>query len=363
MQKHAECVAFYSNVAALHVRSDSEMSSVYDVVQETKNNVFTVNVYYKKNNFLPGLSTIIKAQRYLKGHFIGYKIIKKHFGKPDLIHLNIINTAGIIALLWKFFFKIPYIITEHSTSFLDQNQYKKNTSHFFTKICAAYAERVCPVSEDLANAMKAKGMKGIYTVVPNVVDTQLFQIFGEKQNIKFQFIHISTLKEEQKNISGIIRTVAKLSLQRSDFELHIVHENENALEAKSLSKKFKILDEKIFFEGPKSTSGVAEILSKSDCLLLFSNYENLPCVIVESMACGIPVISTNVGGISEHVNASNGILIEPKDEEKLLNEMNEMMEKSKKYSAVKIRKYAIENFSYEAVGKKFQEIYQQIKPL
>jgi len=365
VQKHAECVALYANVAALHVRSDAKINTTYDVIQETRNNVFTVNIYYKKNNFLPIISKIIKAQRYLKANYIGYKIICKHFGKPNLVHLNVINPAGIFALILKKTQNIPYIISENSTHFLDSNsnKYKKNIYHLFTKICVINAARVCPVSQDLTNAMQRKGMTGNYEIVPNVVDTHLFNISAEKQNEKFQFIHISTLKEDHKNVSGIIRTVAKLAEINADFELHIIHENENAIEAKAFAKELNMLDKKIFFEGPKSTSEVAEMLSKSDCLLLFSNYENLPCVIVEAMACGVPVISTDVGGIAEHLNKLNGIILKPRDESALLNSMLDMINDSKRFSSEKIREYAVTNFSYEAVGRKFLEIYQQIKPL
>jgi len=45
---------------------------------------------------------------------------------------------------------------------------------------------------------------------------------------------------------------------------------------------------------------VASILQSTDLLLMFSNYENLPCVILEAFACGVPVISTDVGGIKEY---------------------------------------------------------------
>ena len=94
--------------------------------------------------------------------------------------------------------------------------------------------------------------------------------------------------------------------------------------------------------------------------MLFSNYENLPVVIIESLACGLPVISTSVGGVPDHITEDFGILIPPKDENALCSAMENMMDNWMKHDSEKMRRYAVENFSYEAVGEKFNEIYRKI---
>ena len=79
-------------------------------------------------------------------------------------------------------------------------------------------------------------------------------------------------------------------------------------------------------------------------------------VISESLACGKPVISSNVGGISEHINSSNGILIAPRDEEALAESISYMLDHYVDYKTDEIQSAAKSKFSMEAVGK---EIYDQ----
>jgi len=92
-------------------------------------------------------------------------------------------------------------------------------------------------------------------------------------------------------------------------------------------------------------------------MLLFSNHENLPVVMLESYACGVPIISTNVGGIHEHVNENLGRLVERGDEKAFLNELKNFMKKPDTYNQQKIREYAMENFSNKIIGKTLFKTY------
>jgi len=68
-----------------------------------------------------------------------------------------------------------------------------------------------------------------------------------------------------------------------------------------------------------------------DIFVLPSLREGLPLAILEAMACGKPVIATNVGGIPEVLkDGENGILVSPKDPEALYRAMNELLDNRKK---------------------------------
>jgi glycosyltransferase involved in cell wall biosynthesis len=98
-------------------------------------------------------------------------------------------------------------------------------------------------------------------------------------------------------------------------------------------------------------------MKNSDTLVLFSNYENLPCVIVEALACGLSIISTNVGGISEHITSERGILVAPADETALSEALLSMAETHTQYSATSQRAYAIQHFSKQSIAEQFHAIY------
>jgi glycosyltransferase involved in cell wall biosynthesis len=106
-----------------------------------------------------------------------------------------------------------------------------------------------------------------------------------------------------------------------------------------------------------SYEAVASMLKQSHTMIMFSRFENLPCVIIEALCCGLPVISTNVGGIPELIDQSNGILINNEDEEALYDAMQQVYLNCKNYNRNFISKSAQRKFSYQTVAKQIEEVY------
>ena len=75
---------------------------------------------------------------------------------------------------------------------------------------------------------------------------------------------------------------------------------------------------------------------------------------------GLPVISSNVGGISEMVNNSNGVLINSENEEELLLTLEHFLDNYRKYDKLEIAKKAIEIYGYNQVGKAYFEVYNSV---
>jgi len=74
---------------------------------------------------------------------------------------------------------------------------------------------------------------------------------------------------------------------------------------------------------------------------------------------GVPVIATAVNGIPEFAHAENSILVEPRNEEQLTQAMLEIV-LGKSFDPKLLRAYALEHFSYVAVSKQLDEVYQNI---
>ena len=363
VQKHAESVALKANVVALFVCSDINNKQKYEIVETDINNVHTINVYYKKvTHNIPILSFFQKANRYFKAHFIGIKIATARLGKIDLVHHNILYRAGVIAYYLKKFKGIPYIITENWTGYLPS----KNTQvSWFQKMAskkiAKNASYITPVSKDLQEAMILQGFDTKYEIIYNVTDTKLFYPLSSKITDKIKIIHISTLDDPHKNISGMLRVTEKLSKLRNDFEIWFIGDGDTAPHIKT-AQGLNIYNTFAFFDGTKTTAEVAEIMRNANCFLLFSNYENLPCVMVEALASGIPIVSSTAGGIPEHITDNLGILVKPLDEPALLDALMKAINNIKegKYKSEELSNYAIDNFSYQKVGEKFIDLYERI---
>jgi glycosyltransferase involved in cell wall biosynthesis len=92
---------------------------------------------------------------------------------------------------------------------------------------------------------------------------------------------------------------------------------------------------------------------------MFSRIENLPCAILEALSCGLPVISSNVGGISEWINESNGMLVPSEDEDALLKAMKFLSDHYENYRRDDLHRFAEENFSPQVIAGNFRDIYCQ----
>ena len=338
----------------LSVCDGQDMTKSFEVKEIPGTHHTHVQIYIR-----PPKVNAIRKLKMLRMYQYGLNYIKKHFFEPDLIHLHVTYPLGQVALLWKKLFGYKYVLTEHWTIYQPQNKdvlvgkLKKK----IVKI-ANNAELIMPVSLDLQRCMEGHGVKNRFKVIYNLVNTDVFRLGGVQTENKKHILHISTLRDEAKNFSGILRTIERLRQQRDDFELHVIHDYD-APEFKAFVKDHK-LEDCVIFHGKKTSAEVAEAYQQADFLVLFSNFENLPCVIVEAFASGVPVLSTAVGGIAEIVNDERGILIPQGDEDALLNGMNAMLDHCHEYDRPAIRDYAIKTFAAQNIGQQIFEEYNKV---
>ncbi|HEY0676876.1 MAG TPA: glycosyltransferase, partial [Chitinophagaceae bacterium] len=173
---------------------------------------------------------------------------------------------------------------------------------------------------------------------------------------RFRFLHASTM-DHPKNVEGMLRSLAGLKKVRSDWDCVMLGWDNSELRSLSASLG---LDEHVVWKGVVPYQQVAIEMQQSSALLMFSRYENQPCVILEALCCGLPVLATAVGGIPEVIDESNGMLVKPEDEEELSDAMSRMISENAKYNRQFIAQLARDRFSYQAVGRQFVELYDKI---
>ncbi|MCX6641889.1 MAG: glycosyltransferase, partial [Candidatus Bathyarchaeota archaeon] len=289
----------------------------------------------------------------------GYELINKNFGKPDLVHCNVILYAGFFALYLKLTKGIPYIITEHWAGYLKEDGTFNKRSFLgkgLIRSIGKNAKAITTVSGKLKDAMIACGITNCYSVIPNVVDVAEMKCSREKAGKK-QILHVSLLKDDIKNVSGIIDAVKELSMKRKDFQLHIIGNGNDKEKLEDLARKYSLLNKMIFFEGMVNVNDVSNSFCASDFFVLNSNFETFSVVTAEALACGKPVIATRCGGPEEFVKDNCGILIESRDKDALVKAMDYMLDNFSSYNSKEISEYAKSRFGYDSVGKKFFDLY------
>ncbi len=361
----------------LSVCDGKDMTKSFEVKEIKGAHHTHVQIYIR-----PPKINAIRKLKMLRMYRYGLRYIKKHFFKPGLIHLHVTYPLGQVALLWKKLFGYKYVLTEHWTIYQPQNKevLVGKLKRKIVKI-ANNAELIMPVSLDLQRCMEGHGVNNKFKVIYNLVNTDMFKLrqpcidssprTGLRRNDmhggaaendlhvwKKHILHISTLRDEAKNFSGILRTIERLRQQRDDFELHVIHDYD-APEFKAFVKEHH-LEDCVIFHGKKTSAEVAEAYQQADFFVMFSNFENLPCVIVEAFASGVPVLSTAVGGISEILSPERGILIPSGDEEALLQGMNTLLDHYQEYDHEAIRDYAIKTFAAQNIGQQIFEAYKEV---
>ena len=349
VQRHAEAVALFAKVTVLYL-SKNNKTSAFEIEDEIEGNVRIVRVYYGSNGML--FRNRIQALK------IGIAHINFNQNKPDIVQLNMVWPEGWQALFIRQKWKIPFVISENWTGY---HPNERSPLSFriksYIRFIANRSKLLLPVTFQLEKAMRTFGFNRPAVIVPNVVNTAYFKL--EKKNLAHTYVHVSHLDNDHKNIEGILSAWKVFSDQTEDVILELGGDGD-IQHWKKRSLEIGIRENSISFFGTLNQQEVAEKMNASHTFVLFSNYENLPLVMIEAMASGMNVIATRVGGIAEHMGSCKwNKLIDAKNEEQLLNALSESHSEMNEVNREEISYYATNHFSYESVGKQFMNAYDQ----
>ncbi|MFN4930238.1 MAG: glycosyltransferase family 4 protein [Bacteroidota bacterium] len=356
-KRHAEAAALLHQISSIHVCS----GSAYQIEVHEEQRVYSIIGTYKKvQHQIPILSNIQKLLRSLHCFKQCYRTLIEQQGVPSLVLLNVIFPAGIFVLWLHYVKKIPFIIQEQWSGYYPEDgNYRGFLTKIITSICVKLSRLVIVVSNKLEQSMKQHGLHNQYKRIGNVVDTELFVPISKKTDGPFRFVHVSTVNDKEKNITGIINAAYKLSQEKVNFIVDIIGDGPEREQFEQKSALLGLNGKIIHFHGYQEPAAVASFIGRSDCFILNSNYEGLPCVLLEAMSCGIPVISTRVGAVPEMMTDKQGIMIAVNDEQALANAMKQMMQNYHHYHSQEIRQYIVDHYSYPAISKVFDRLFDE----
>lgn len=365
IRRHAVSVSAMCNVAVLYVHLvTGDQEEKFEISRSSDFGISEFTVYCRAGNSkLKMIVPVISTLSYIRAHFIGFGIIRKEWGSPDIVHVNVLTRLGVIALFYKWLTGIPYVITEHWTRYLPgMDSYSGWFRKLLSRMVVRNASAVMPVTENLKNAMIMHGLTNEnYRVIPNVVDTSLFvPDHSWEPKAYTSILHVSCFDDRQKNISGILRVLKRLTEKRTDWHCTLVGEGIDFQKLVQYAESLGLKDDLVTFTGLKENEELAKLMRQADFQVLFSRYENFPVVIPESFACGVPFISTDVGGIAEYIHQDQGLLVKSEDENALLTAIDDMIVRHSRYNRESIRQYAIDHFSNEVIGSQIAAVYGEV---
>jgi len=269
--------------------------------------------------------------------------------KIDCLHANFCLPDGIATSKLARRLGIPYIITEHRAALAEL----LSKAYLKRMMIPAYKEahRVIAVSEHTKQIiMQHRVSSDLVVVIPNGIDTALFVPSAASSAIK-RLIYIGFLVEHK----GVQILLEALSiLKDACLSLTLVGDGVYRTELERLCEEFGLCKQ-VSFVGERNPSEVAELLRDHDALVHPSFIESFGIVVVEAMACGLPVVATRNGGSEHIVSPSTGIIVEPGDAPKLAAGIRLLI--NTKWDSKHIRDYASRKYDIRTVVNETIRLY------
>jgi glycosyltransferase involved in cell wall biosynthesis len=298
---------------------------------------------------------------YLWSAVDAYRRLRDGGFKPDVVHAHVYG-AAVPAALFSTRSEIPLVITEQFTGF------PRRTLSRPEVLKARYgyhrAARALPVSQHLRAAIESYGIDTAFEVVPNVVDASLFFAPepGSKNNAPGRrLLFVGNLEPSQhKGFPTLLGALARLHASRRDWQLDVIGDGPERTSYERSATDLG-LREHVAFHGAQPKSAIAEAMRVADVFALPSRFDNLPCVVVEALASGLPVVSTTVGGIPELVDERSGRLVSPDDPVALAAALEDVLGNLERFDRAAISAAAHDRYSLEVVGRQLSRIYDEVR--
>lgn len=291
------------------------------------------------------------------------KLLKKNSVKFDLVHAHRLD-VGFAGVLLKEIYDKPFVVTCHGSDVYDF-PFKDDYRHSIAKYTLGQVDHVIAVCKSDSDKLLSLGLNPRkLSIIPNGFDDTLFlpipqQFARAKLGLSLTkkiLLSVGTLDEVKGHIY-LIEAIFRVSKVRSDVLAVIV--GSGPLETK-LRKEIKKLglDKKVILIGREPHNKIPLWINASDIFVLPSLNEGFPTVIPEAMACGKPVIGTNVGGIPDAISDEKvGILVNTADSEALAQAILDSL--SREWLFEGIYEYA-QKYSMRTIVGQILRIYHNV---
>jgi L-malate glycosyltransferase len=224
-----------------------------------------------------------------------------------------------------------------------------------------FCDRVVCNSRAAAASLVATGLsEQKLEVIPNALPEQAFAevmpALPRKPGVT-RVGMIARMNNAVKNHPAFLRAAAKLMKQFPDAEFILVGDGPLRPGLEQMAAELGIKD-KVLFVGEQHD--IPAMLASIDVSVLVSSSESLSNVIIESMAAGVPVAATNVGGNPELVkHGENGLLVPPENEEKLVESLALLIGNPilRAQYAARSKEFARSNFYIDHVMQLYEKLY------
>ncbi|HHX58361.1 MAG TPA: glycosyltransferase family 4 protein [Candidatus Moranbacteria bacterium] len=296
-------------------------------------------------------------------YWFSRKLLKKN--EYDLTHSFFTVPCGALSRWFKFSCKLPYIVSLRGA---DVPGYSERFDKMYEILLPMIKNIWKNSSQVVSNSTGLKELAAQnfsadkIAIIPNGVDTKEFNParFNKKPNTVLKIICVSRLTR-RKSINTLIEAVAILKKEKRKVKLEVAGEGEDRARLEKLVREHQ-LEEEVEFVGLIDHDQVADFYTQADIFALTSLNEGMSNTILEAIAMGLPIITTNTGGTAELVeDEKNGFIVAKENPEQVANCIKKLEDNQKLLKAMGAEsRIKAEKMSWEKVAQEYFKLYQKV---
>jgi len=294
----------------------------------------------------------------LKALVANYNHFETEFGKVNLIHAQIGEIAGHLAMELAQLKQVPYLLTEHMGPFpgpLAADKKGKLKPYYLKPyLKAAVNVATSPFQQQ---EMEHQQIPRIATI-PNIINENFFKPGSGKPPQEFTFFTLARLTPE-KGIDQLLQAFRLVIQTNPTIKLRVGGSGLYFNHLQQLASKLYIA-KSITWLGELNREQTLQEYQHCNAFVLPSLYECFGLVYAEAIACGKPLIATRCGGPESIVNSLNGLLVDKGDINGLARAMTNMIANYNQYNSELIREDFMNRFSGKAVIPQLVHLYNEI---
>lgn len=327
------------------------------VTADDDEGVFTVRAH--GTNWTPRVPRIIRRSWVNRGARAFAAYVRER-GLPDILHVHSMFDAGLLATQLAERFGIPYVVTEHSTSF-PRGRIGQRDIGVAAHIARNAARRIA-VSPQLGVVLESilGPSNGSWEHIPNLVKEEFLTCpIRARGNGPITFVNVA-LMDAKKGQDTLLRAFAVASRSNDQIALVMVGDGPRWSSLQKLVSSLGI-SSRVRFTGRLSRSETLAQMAAADALVQASRFETFGVVVVEALALGKPVVTTRSGGPESIVRPTDGILVAIDDVDAMARAMLDVSRDIGRFSATEIREGCRQRYGEAEVTRALKELYTQVR--
>ena len=283
--------------------------------------------------------------------------------KPDAMLAFFGVPSGVVALLLKIIYKIPYIISLRGGDVPGFRPYDFKTYHKLISpllhIVWKNASAIIANSNGLRELAQAFDLRFDIPIIPNGVDLEIYK--SDQRDFSSPYLLSAGRVVYQKGLDLAMRALA--GLKDLKWEWRIAGDGPQLDMLKTLAQELGI-DDRVVFLGWQSRKELVQQYKKATLFLFPSRHEGMPNAVLEAMASGLPVIATQIAGSEELVvDGKTGILVPSENVEALRTAIHtlltnaQLVEQMGNASLHRVE----EHYSWEGTARQYSILLEQVK--